>query len=300
MITLDLDLSYLSRYYHIGTDAMSRYKNMSITQIMQTEAEKGNRLAAEFLARITSNPEELAKLYQLINPKNRYLILSNMNPQDLMMIMQFLEPKELILGLSIFTPDALVKLMQNLPPETLATVVLEKMELDKFLDQLPQEYMDEFFSSDKLDRNMFMKAMENIDEIQLQKMMENTTGQPCYDDSSTILKKMSSMDDDNFMKSILSFEPEGKKQLIFGMIQEKPELFEEFSAEAMTYPFKTMEKEDILKSLTVLETEELLPMVEDLPQDIMALIATQIDPIVFAQVLASDFKDIIASCGMNM
>ena len=84
------------------------------------------------------------------------------------------------------------------------------------------------------------------------------------------------------------------------MIKEKPELFEEFSAEAMTHPFEMMEKEDILKSLTVLETEEMLPMVEDLPQDIMALIATQIDPEVFSEILCKDFASVIASCGMKL
>lgn len=300
MITLDLDLSYFSRYYHIGSDALQQYKNMSITQIMQTEAAKGNGLAAQFLMRIMSNPEELAQLFQLVNPKNRYLILSNMNQEDLAKIMEFLEPEQLVLGLSIFTQEALVELMKKLPAETLATVVLEKMDVEKFLNQCPEEYMDEFFTSDKLDRNMFMKALEDVDELQLQKMMETVSGQPCYDDKDTIIQQMGSLDDDNFMRAMTSFEPEGKKQMIFNMLQEKPELFEEFSAEAMTHPFETMKKEDVLKSLTVLDTKELMPMVQDLPQDIMALIATQIDPVVFAQVLATDFKDIIASCGMQI
>ena len=41
-------------------------------------------------------------------------------------------------------------------------------------------------------------------------------------------------------------------------------------------------------------------MVENLPQDVMALIATQIDPEVFSKVLCSDFANIIASCGFKM
>ena len=84
------------------------------------------------------------------------------------------------------------------------------------------------------------------------------------------------------------------------MVKNKPELFQEFSVEAMTHPFKTMEKGDILKSLGVLETQELLPMIEDMPQDVMSLIATQIKPEMLAQVLCADFKDVIASCGFDM
>jgi len=223
-----------------------------------------------------------------------------MNKEDQMKLMQFLKPEELLLGLSVLTPDALVQLMEKLPPEALATVVLEKMGPDKFLDQLPEEYMNEFLSSDKIDREIFMVALEDVDESELQKMMERTTGQSCYESGENILKQMEKMDDDHFRRAVINMEPEGKKQLISGIIQEKPELFEEFSAEAMTHPFKSMQKDEILESLAVLETEELMPMVEDLPQEVMALVATQIDPEVFSQILCNEFDDIIANCGLNM
>lgn len=300
MISLDLDLSYLSSQYHIGTSAIQQYqkKNMSITQIMETEAAKGNSAAAEFLMKITTNPEELAKLFQLANPKNRYLILVNMNEQDLMMVMQYLKPEELLLGMSIFTQEALVELMMELPPETLATVVLSKMDSNKFLNSIPEKYMNEFFQSDKIDRTMMMEAMENIDEEELQKMMEAYTGEACYEKGDAILEKIGKMNDDDFMKAMISFEPEGKKQIISNLLLEKPDLFEEFSPEAMVHPFTTMPKEEILKSLTVLDTKEMLPMVEDLPQDIMALIATQIDPKMFSEILCSEFADVIAKCGI--
>lgn len=301
MITLDLDLSYLSKYYNIGTNALlGEYRDKSITQIMQLEAAQGNRSAAEFLMRITSDPQELAEVFQLMNPKNRYLILMNMNEEDLMKVMSFLDTEQLVLGLSIFSHDALCELMMNLPPESLATVVLEKMNPQKFLKSIPEKYLDEFLSSDKIDRNLMMKAMEDIDENQLQKMMETVTGQSCYDDSSTILQQMSSFSDDDFMRAVNCFEPEGKQQLITNLLQEKPELFEEFSAEAMVHPFTVMEKGDILKSLTALEPQEFMPMIEELPQDIMSLVATQIDPKMFAELLCNDFKDIIAKCGLSM
>ena len=299
MISLDLDISYLSSQYNIGTRDMQQYQNMSIVEIMQTEAENGNTKAAQFLLQITNNPEELANIFQLINPKNRYLILMNMNQDDLMMIMEYLQPEEMVLGLSIFTQDALIDLMMELPAESLATLVLSTMDSNEFLNSIPEEYMDEFFTSDKLDRNLIMKALEDVDEEQLQKMMENITGQSCYEESDSILQTMSEMSDDDFMRAISSFEPEGKQQLIANILQEKPELFEEFSAEAMVYPFTVMEKDDILKSLTALDTSEMLPMVEELPQELMALIATQIDPEVFSEILCSDFASVIANCGIN-
>ena len=298
MIGLDLDLSYLSRYYNISSSALEQYQNMSIVQMMQTEAEKGNQSAADFLMKITSDPKELANVFKLVDPKNRFLILANMNQEDLANIMQYLQPEELILGLSIFNQDMLVQMLQLLDPESLATVVLSKMDSDKFLKLIPEDYLDEFLMSDNINKNMMMKALEEVDEDQLQKMMENFSGESCYDSKENIIQQMGKMEEDSFRKLILAAEPEGKQQLIGGLLQKKPELFEEFSPEAMAYPFKTMQKEEILKSLTVLDTKEMLPMVEDMPQEIMALIATQIDPAIFSKILCSDFKEVIASCGI--
>lgn len=298
MIGLDLDLSYLSRYYNISSSALEQYQNMSIVQMMQTEAEKGNQSAADFLMKITSDPKELANVFKLVDPKNRFLILVNMNQEDLANIMQYLQPEELILGLSIFNQDMLVQMLQLLDPESLATVVLSKMDSDKFLKLIPEDYLNEFLMSDNINKNMMMKALEEVDEDQLQKMMENFSGESCYDSKENIIQQMGKMEEDTFKKIVLAAEPEGKQQLIGGLLQKKPELFEEFSPEAMAYPFKTMQKEEILKSLTVLETKEMLPMVEDMPQEIMALIATQIDPAIFSKILCSDFKEVIASCGI--
>ena len=300
MISLDVDISFLSRYFNIGTRALEQYQNKSIVQIMQIEAQRGNTKAAEFLMKITSNPEELAKVFQLVEPKNRYLILAHMNKEDLMKIMSYLEPEELLLGLSIFNQEAIVKLMQNLPQETLTKVVLEKMDASKFVKNLPTKFLDEFMESDKLDRSMFMEALQEIDDEQLQKMMEHFTGQPCYQEKGEIVEQLGSLNDDNFMKAMRSFEPEGKQQLIINMLKKTPDLFEEFSVEAMTHPFKTMEKSEILKSLSILETEELLPMVQEMPQEVMALVATQINPEMLAKVLCADFKNVIASCGFDM
>ena len=95
-------------------------------------------------------------------------------------------------------------------------------------------------------------------------------------------------------------EPEGKQQLINNVLKEKPELFTEFSPEAMVFPFEKMKKEEVLQSLIVLKTEDMIPMVEKMPREILSLITTQIDPRVFSQILCSDFANVIAQCGMKL
>lgn len=223
-----------------------------------------------------------------------------MNQEDLLMIMQFLDPEEMVLGLSIFNEDVLLKLMMRMKPEALATLVLSQMDAEQFLKIIPEDFMNEFLTSDKIDRDMIMEALSGIDEEQLQKMMENFTGQSCYETSDNILLQMNKMDDDNFLKAVFMMEPEGKQQLITNILKEKPELFTEFSPEAMVFPFQKMKKEDVLKSLTVLKTKDMIPMVEKMPREILALITTQIDPKVFSQILCSDFASVIAKCGIDL
>ncbi len=301
MITLDLDIAYLCSRYNIGYTDIQRYRrsNLSIEQIMEAEAKQGNQAATKVLMQITSNPEELSKLFQLVNPMNRYLILSHMNHEDLLMIMQFLDPDEMVLGLSIFNEDVLIQLMMKMSPEALAKVVLSQMDAEKFLKIIPEEFLNQFLTSDKLNRDMIMAAMENIDEEQLQKMMEAYTGQSCYESRENILSQVSQFEDDDFMNVVFAMEADGKQQLISNLLHEKPELFEEFSAEAMVFPFQKMKKEEVLKSLTVLETKEMLPMVEQMPSEILSLIATQIDPKTFSEILCKDFGSVIAQCGLK-
>lgn len=302
MITLDLDIAYLCSRYNIGFTDIQKYQksNMSIEQMMKIEAEQGNQAAAKMLIQITSNPDELSRLFQLINPSNRYLILSHMNHEDLLMIMQFLEPEEMVLGLSIFNEDVLLQLMLKMDPEALTKVVLSQMDADKFLKIIPEEFLNQFLTSDKLNRDIIMAAVETIDEDQLQKMMEHYTGQCCYDSKENILAQMSQLEDDNFMEAVFMIEAEGKQQLISNILHEQPELFQEFSPEALVFPFQKMKKEEVLKSLTVLNTKEMLPMVEQMPEEILSLIATQIDPKVFSEILCSDFASVIAQCGLKL
>ncbi len=299
MISLDVDILYLNRYFNIGIDKLQQYRNKSITEIMEIEAELGNRKAADFLTQITTDPEKLVKAFGLINPKNRYLILINMNKDDLTKFIGLLDPAQLVLGLSIFTQEGLLKLMLELPTETLSKLVMQNMETEKFLKIIPEKFLDKFLTNDKINREMIMKSLEDVDEAQMQKMMENMTGQPCYEKKENIMKNLSTMENDKFMEHILSFDRKGKEQMISGILKKKPELMQEFEPEALVFPFSKMEKNEILKALSQLKTKELMPMFENLSPDVLALIATQVDPKVFAQVLTSEFLDVIAECGID-
>ena len=77
------------------------------------------------------------------------------------------------------------------------------------------------------------------------------------------------------------------------MVKEDPDYLLEFSQTALMEPLTKLQKPDFLKSLQVLETEDCLKMLQELPEDIMPAVVTQIDPEVFAQLLSNNFQDIL-------
>ena len=54
-------------------------------------------------------------------------------------------------------------------------------------------------------------------------------------------------------------------------------------------------KEDKIKMMEKLDAEFLAPMIQELPADLTQVVLTQIDPVVFSEILARDFQDILAS-----
>ena len=60
-----------------------------------------------------------------------------------------------------------------------------------------------------------------------------------------------------------------------------------------------MDKVDIVKNMDKLEPQDLIKMVNELPDDLMAVVITQIDPMVFAELLSKNFQDILAEIGIG-
>lgn len=294
MITLDVNLSYLIKNYGINTKRINNAGLKTIDEFMEAEAAQGNKEAASFEDDVFKNPASIVELYKLTSPKNRFLILKNMKSSELQFLMQFLGDKVLYDSLKFIPQEKLLKMVSQMPKEKLATIVFSSFSVEDFLKLTSEKEINKFFESPKIDRNKIIKSVEGLEQDKLQSMMELLTGQPCsHCDSKEVQAKLAQLDDKKFQKAIQSFNPETKSALIMNMASENPECLLEFSTNAMMKPLAMLEKPDFLKTLAVLETEDFLGMMQELPEDIMPLVVTQIDPEVFAQLLSSNFKDIL-------
>ncbi len=306
MIRLDIDLSYLTKNFEIGTQRLNQYGSKSIEEIMETEAEQGNPKAEKFEREVLNDPKQLLKLFKLANPRNRYAILSNMNSRDLEYIMQYLEPGDLLLGLMFFTKEKLLDLIYDLPKDKICSIVFQAFSMEQFLKLIPEKEIDKFFDSDKLDKDKVLEIVESLPPEKLNKMIEKYMYQEegkIQEDNNWsaehVVNWMNQLEPDKFKKALKCFEREEKSQLITELTKQDQNLRNEFSKNALTFPLRQLDKQDIVKNMNKLEPDDLIKMVNELPDELMSVVATQIDPEVFAQVLSKNFKDILGEIGIG-
>lgn len=294
MIHLDVDLLYLAKHFDVGTRRVNQYGEKSIEDIMKAEAANGNSKAANFDLSVLSDPKELVKVFKLFSARNRYKILRNMSQEDLKYLMQFLEQKDLVMGLNFFTKDKLLALVNDLPKAKIAKILFNKFPPEKFLQMIPEREMNTFFESTKIDKEQVLKSLQDFPPEILEGLMESITGQPAKDvDRKQVINTLNMLPPNKFKKAIQSMNKDSKAKLILNLTQKDPSLFLEFSKDALMFPLKQLDKPELIKNMAVLEPEDLIEMLQELPEDLMAIVVTQIDPEVFADVLCDRFKDVL-------
>ncbi len=294
MIELNVNLKYLTDNYNIGTSQLKAYRGKSIKEIMEIEAKKGNKKASNFNINMFSNPLELVRLFQLMSPENRFQIINQMCYSDKMKLMSMLEKGELLMGLNFFQKDKLIEMLGKVDKDKLFQVVLQKYSLEDFMLMIPEELQDKFFDSKKISPSQIMKGVQHLEPDKMARMIENVTGVPQQGkDKKELMSEMSKMKPELLKDAVKSLEPEEKALVMGKMIEDDPKVIRELDVKAFLIPLEQLNKSDLLESMQVLEEDDMLDMLSELPDDLMAVTATQIDPIKFAQMLSTDFSDMM-------
>lgn len=296
MIELDIDLSYLAKHFNIGCAQIQQYaKTKSIKEIVGAEAAKGNKEAANFDKEVLRDPKELVKLFKLSNTQNRYKILKNMNQTDLTYLLQFLEKSELSYALNFFTKTRLLDLLREVPKNEILNVVFDAFSVKDFLELIPEKEMDKFFKSEKVDKKQIKELLKSFPPEALSKMLETVTGKsPSGKSQPEMIKEIEKFDDVQLLDGLEALPKKHKMKMIEKLTQKDADLWKEFDSSVLVKPMQQLEKSEIVKSMNKLEPDTMMDIVSTLPQDYMSIVATQIDPKVFAEQLIKYFSDILA------
>lgn len=298
MIELNVDLSFLSKYFELSTSRVNSYSTKTIEEIMKLEEQNGNTQVSEF-AGILQNPNKVVELFRLMDPENRYMIIKNLSSEDLNKLLPYLKKDDLVWGLKYFTKDKLMELIQQLPKQELFSVVFQNFTLEDIVKLMPTDELNEFLNNDKVEKNDIMKYFNQLEFKDLMRLFSEYFGDEFLtqdenaENRTMMLQTIQNLSPQDFNKFIMNMQVEDKGFLILNLVDNKPELLMEFQNKSIARPMMLLEKAEVLKSLNVLENELLIKMVEHLPEDLIQVIASQIDPEVFATILVDKFSDIL-------
>ena len=293
MIELDVNISYLTRHFNINTERLNQYRGQSVDKIIQEEVKAGNKDALRF-ASVIKDPQELSELLLLSNVDNRYLIIRALNEEDLTKVLEKLNSTQLAWGLNFFNKDMIMKLMNTLPQEQLLAIVFQKFALSNIIELMPEDELNEFLQKPKVDRKAIMECFEQFNKQFLNKIMFEVTGRSFENKKKgEIFNYLNELDDDEFNRFILSMDQFQKQTLTFFLCQNDDKLMLELDQKTISRPMLALNKEDIIPCFEVLEPEFLIPMIQELPRELMDVVASQVDVADFAELLIKEFPEIL-------
>lgn len=297
MIVLDTDLTSLLGKLNISqTKMVETYSTMTVDEIVKAEAAQGNQAAVQFAAELFTNVDKLVEIFKLADPNNKFLILSTMTADKLQKFLPLMEEEDLMQGLYFFTEDKLMSMLKELPPEQLVNTVFQMFSEREVIQLMPNDELDKFLTSTEVDKDNVLKHLKSIPTEYLAQMIESVTGQETKAANNIdMVKQIGDFNPLQYKDALTSMQPTQKQQLTLSIAHEHPELFQLFSPEAYTNMIQTQkQKPEVVKAMAVIEPEEKIKMLEQLPNDLLSVVITQIDAKVFADTLINRFPEVLA------
>ena len=132
-----------------------------------------------------------------------------------------------------------------------------------------------------------------------QKFVEGVTGMPAEETNPMeLIDSIAQLPDDKFHKFMAVIDPDVQRQLTFQLTKEKPEYLTLFPNSAYVNMLSTLMKPDMVKPMVMLDKDTLIQMVSILPQDMLSIVASQIDTKHFAKFLQDGHMDLIEDAWM--
>ena len=239
----------------------------------------------------------LIEIFKLADPNNKFMILMNMDEQQLRQFLPLMEHNDLVQGLMYFTQDKLLKMLEEVPPEQLVETVLQLFSEEEVIRLVPEEELDTILTYHDLDKNKVLQHLKSIPPEYIAQMLESVTGEAVEEEQSQydMIKQVGNLNPLEYKDALTSLQPTQKQQLTLSLTKENPELYQLIDARAYTNMIDThKQKPEIVKAMTVIEDEELIYMLGQLPNDLMSIVITQLDTEVFADHLMKKNPEIIA------
>jgi len=297
-ISLDSNIVYLKDRLNINTSRMSNYADKSVDDIIKEEAKQGNQVAVDYKRELFGNSDELIQGFKLGEPGNKYNIISAMSEEQLEKLIPLLSSEDMVLGLNFFTQDKLLKMFDEVPPEEAVNVALGVFSLEQIVQMIPMEQLEKFFYSDEVEKEQVIKQLTQMPTEILIQMVESITGEPSdKSDSMALIQTIAILPEKQYKETMANMDPVVQGQVVYQMAHEDKRVLELFDNSAYSQMLLRLQKPDIVKSMEGLQDESLQAMVKELPKDLFAIVATQIDTEELAKFILSECQDVLEKLG---
>lgn len=294
-IRIDSTLEYLAAKLNIPSSRLEEYHDKSVEDILQAEAAAGNQEAVKLAADLFTNSSILIELFQLADPENKLIILHQMTSSQLNKLIPMLETEDLVQGLYFFTQTSLLDLLKDIPKEELLKTVFQLFSEAQVIEYMPEKELDGLLTHEDMDKEKLLQALQFIPEMYLQQILESVTGQESNGTSSELISQIGKLRDLDYKNAITNFQPTQKRQLTFILTNQENKLYEKFSTDAYIHIInRERDKDETVKAMRVIKPEYLQKMMTELPQDLLAVVITQIDTEKFADALINKFPELLA------
>ena len=286
-LVIDANMKLFAERMNITSSRMIRdYGLSTVDEIIEAEAERGNTKAVKIAREYYHSPAKLIKIFELTNVENKFNLIHKMDNSTREKLLPMLELDDLVMWLYFFTQDKLLEMLMNVDIEELVRVVLEAFPLDQIIMMFPEEDLANFMKHDDLERCDVMEQIKALPPEVLQKFIEGVTGMPMEETgSNNFIKSLDNLSDDKFKKFMSQIDPDVQRQLTFQLTKQKPEYLNLFQNISYVNMLNTLMKPDMVKPMVKLNKETLVEMLTELPGELMAIVAAQIDTKEFAKFL---------------
>lgn len=240
--------------------------------------------------------EAVIKALDLSKPANKLNILELLTSSQLIELLYLIDQEKLIQGLNFFTKDKLLDLIYDLPKEELLFMLHQLFTDEELIKMMPMKQIAKFLDSNKISHNDLLKMMKELPPHILAQIYENVNGKSAGNLSSKELyQKLQTIPQNKLVEGLQSLSAKHMSEVATLLVKERPELMLEFSKATLFKPFENMQKGNIIQSMQEIDPEIIIGMLSQLPQEMMAQVATMIDTEDLVGVLQNQYKDLLAA-----
>ncbi len=294
-IVLDANMKLFAERMNITSSRMIQdYGLKTVDEIIEAEAAQGNTQAINYAREMYNSPDKLIKIFKLTDVENKFVILHNMDERTREMILPMLDKEDLVMGLYFFTQDKLLEMLMEVDIEELVNVVLGAFPLEDIIMMFTEDDLAAFFQNEKLEKYDVIEQLKSMPPEVMIKFVEGVTGQPSEETNPMdLIKSIEQMPIDQYRDFMSAIDPDVQRQLTFQLTKTKPEYLQLFENRTYVNMLSTLMKPEMVKPMIFLEKDSIVNMITELPEDLMSIVAAQVDTRDFAEFLLDDHLDLL-------